>query len=240
MPYGQNGLELLTWYKFPGPLGGKTIQPAWRFYATFLDNPFKTNEVRKKTGPMPIIRSFHIESVTLPQYTFTKEKQMWGALLRTFPVLKTEDWLQVEMTLEEDEIGTISYFINWCQKQIIDRDGYYEHPMENRIGSLIVEVQDKSGIPVVWYIYKDLYFIGTTSPVYSYKSSDQIKYNISFGCDVMKSYYPKYMMYNAAQKGLSNIGNSVAGRVRDRKIGLGKDSPEAKGFATDAKTIFGG
>lgn len=189
MPLGLNSAELQSWYRLPEQLWGKSIQPAFRFYVTHIYNPFKL--FLKEGGPPPIIRSYHVASIDIPTYNFTKESVQYGAVPRTFAVLDFKDGMNIEVTYEEDELGTIAYFINWLQKQIIDRRGYYQAPLNGRI-MIVVEIQDKNGIPTAYYIFHDCYFQTASNASYSYDSNDSIKYTISYACDRMSVSFPKY------------------------------------------------
>ena len=158
MPVFLNSLELNAYFNLPEQLFGKSIQPSFRFFVAHIYNPFRGG-IRKNLveGPGPIIRPYHVESVQIPTYQFDKESMKYGAVPRTFPILSLDKGMNVQVTYEEDELGTIAYLINWLQKSIIDRRGYYQSPLENRI-MIIVEVQDKNGIPAVYYIFHDCYY----------------------------------------------------------------------------------
>lgn len=200
MPLGLNSLGLQAWYKLPELAFGKSVQPAYRFFATFLDNPFK--KVDDDAGYMPTILPYHFLSISIPTYNFKLEKVYYGVIPRTFPTLDFEGFT-VNVTFEEDELGTIAYFINWMQKCIIDKNGYYKPILTNRIGNLVVEVQDKNALPVVYYIFKNVYYQSSDAITYDYSSNDTIKYNVVFGVDTMETWYVK-----------SGIINGVLGAVK--------------------------
>ena len=201
MPIGLNSLELNAWYKLPELAFGKSIQPNWRFYVSFFDNPLKRT---KEPGPMPVIRSYHVLDVNIPTYGFEKIVMMYGQVPRSFPVMKFEGF-DITLTLEEDELGSIEYFINWCQRSIIDRGGYYNNPTSYKIQALVIEVQDKNGLPIVYYIGHDVYFLEASPVTYSYESNESIKRTMTFGVDRMSTYFTKYTGIAAAQKGLSSV-----------------------------------
>jgi len=202
MPIGLQKLELMSYFSLPATLFGKSIQRSYSFYATFLDNPFNKGGNRKKTGPMPIIRPSHFLSVTLPTYQFTKESIIFGQVPVSFPVLNVENAreMTVSCDFEEDEFGTIEFFISWCQRSIIDNDGYYVNPLNNRIGHLIVEVTDPTGLPILYYTMKDLYYLNASDVTYAYDTNDSIKRTITFGVDRIETLFTKYSAVNALQK----------------------------------------
>jgi len=198
---GLQKATLNTYFNLPSSLFGKSIQRSYSFYATFLDYPFNKKGNRKETGPMPVISPYHFLSVTLPTYKFDKEVLMYGQVPATFPVLNHEGF-EVDVELEEDEFGTIEFFISWCQRSIIDSKGYYIAPLQNRIGHLVVEITDPNGLPVVYYTFKDIYYLRATDPTYQYDTNDSIKRTITFGVDIMETLFTKYSAVNAVQKAI--------------------------------------
>ncbi len=192
MPIGVNSIELPKYFRQPENEFGKSIQRNWQFYGFFLYSPFKSiksntsNLVNNKSEFPPEIQTFHILDVTIPTYKFRKEKVMYGQVPRTFPVLDFEGF-NLSVTLEEDEFGTVERFINWNQRNIIDSRGYYNAPNNVKTKAFYVEVQDKNGAPVVYYIFKDLYFLEASDASYSYNSNESIKRTLTFGCDMMST-----------------------------------------------------
>ncbi|MFW6377454.1 MAG: hypothetical protein ACOCZ5_02295, partial [bacterium] len=174
---GVNGLNLLHYFRTPESAFGKSIQRNWQFYGFFLFSPFKAVG-RQKEFP-PVIQPFHLLDVTIPVYEFEKKIMWYGQVPRTFPVLNFQGF-NVDVTLEEDEQGTVEYFINWNQRNIIDRDGYYNPPNKVKFRAFTVEVQDKMGIPVVYYIFHDLYFLSANAASYTYTGNESIKRTITF------------------------------------------------------------
>lgn len=207
MPIGVNSLELKAFYKLPELAFGKSIQPSWKFYALFLDNPLQSFRVNSEPGPMPVLRPYHIVDVAIPSFSFEKQIMMYGQVPRTFPVLNFEGF-NVSVTFEEDELGTIEYFINWCTRSIINREGLYRHPTERRIQAFVVEIQDKTGIPIVYYIFHDLYFLDASSASYSYENNSAIKRNVTFGVDRMTTVFTKYFLYAGAIGATAGAGIS--------------------------------
>lgn len=196
------------WYRLPELAFGKSIQKSWQFFVTFLDNPL-SNRRSSDPGPMPIIRAYHVLDVNLPTYMFEKVIMYYGQVPRSFPVLKFEGF-NVDITFEEDELGTIDYFINWCQRCIIDKDGYYRNPGNRKIKALVVEVQDKNGIPVMYYVFHDLYFLNADAVSYSYERNESVKRKITFGVDRMTTYYTKYTGIAATQQLVSQAVGGIS------------------------------
>ncbi len=211
MPLGLNRLELLRYYRLPEVAFGKSVLPGYRFYTVFFDNMLKRLDPESPSGangPMPWVTALHVKNITIPTYNFRKEVMMYGQVPRAFPVLEF-DGLQIQMTLEEDEFGTIAYFMTWLQKTIINSDGTYRAPNDSYFGYLIVEVQDKNGLPVAYYSFKDLYYITSDNITYDYSNGDSIKYNLTLGANRMLTWYPKQFLQPAgAIRGIQQIFKS--------------------------------
>jgi len=190
MPIGVNGLELQRYFRQPESAYGKSIQRNWQFFGLFIYNPFQGVTVGRQIEMPPVIQPFHILDVTIPTYEFEKVVMMYGQVPRSFPVLKFEGF-NFNVTLEEDEKGNVEYFINWNQRNIIDSSGYYNAPNKAKIKAFVVEVQDKMGIPVVYYTFHDIYFLQASEASYSYTSNESIKRSLTFGCDRMSTIFTK-------------------------------------------------
>jgi hypothetical protein len=114
----------------------------------------------------------------------------YGVAPRSFPVLNFEGF-DLNITLEEDEQGTVDYFVNWNQRRIIDSEGYYKAPNSLKIPGFVLEVQDKMGIPIVYYTFHDIFFLNADPVQYSYANNDSIKRTLTFGCDRLSTVYVK-------------------------------------------------
>jgi hypothetical protein len=213
MPVGANSIELLRYFRQPETAFGKSIQRDWQFWCFFIYNPFSnetkiTNSLRQNLSSInkdfpPIIQPFHVINVTIPAYEFKREVMMYGQIPRSFPVLDFQGF-EVQITLEEDEQGTVEYFINWLQRKIIDNEGYYNAPNKTKIPALVVEIQDKMGIPVLYYIFHDIFITHVDSIAYSYESNNPIRRNLTFACDRASTIFTKQNAVAAA------IGAGVA------------------------------
>jgi len=206
MPLGLSFLSLRDYFYTPSMLYGKSIQPSWKFIVQFVPKPSNQMPSGSETGPMPVLKPYHVIDVTLPTYRFRKETVMYGDLPRSFPVLETSHFrdLSVSLTMEEDELGTISFLINWLQRTIIDKDGFYYGPLQSRIGDLVVGVEDKNGLPIVFYIFRELYYLAADDVTYSYETNDPIRYSITFSAERIHTMFTKYGPLNAAQKALAS------------------------------------
>jgi len=207
MPIGVTSVELLRYFRQPESAFGKSVQRPWTFNALFIYNPFKGLSLGRSIEFPPVLQTFHFVDITIPTYSFNKEILMYGQIPRTFPILNFKGF-EVRMTLEEDEQGTVEYFINWNQRNIINKDGTYNAPDNAKIKALAIEIQDKTGIPIVYYIFHDLYFLNADPVTYAYQASDSIKRNVTFGVDRLSTYFTKQ---NIVSRGLGAITGTIGG-----------------------------
>ena len=167
----------------------KTIQKSYKFLVVFWDeinlSPKKV-ALTEEIGNMPIIKPWHILNVTTPQYPFGKDNVQYGPLAKTYPVMADFNGFDIRVTFEEDNKGTIAYFINWLQRKILDSDGRYRSQTENRIDHMIIETQDDAGLPIQLYWYQNIYFQNASENTLDYSTVDSVKYDITFGADYMK------------------------------------------------------
>jgi len=210
MPLGVNNVEVAGFHSLPEVLFGKSVQPAYKFVASFLENPLKA-VTRRDVGPMPIIMPWHVTGVTVPNYKFKMDKVMYGAVPRIFSTLDFEHALPFTVTFEEDELGSIAYFISWLQRNIIDTEGYYRAPNRNRIGHFVIEVQDKNGFPVLYYVFKNILFQDASDPRYDSFSNEVIKYDITFVAEILETWFVKYGAISKVQQFGSDVSLGLKG-----------------------------
>ena len=206
MPLFLNSAQLTGYYSIPDALfGSKTIQPAYKFNALFLTNPFANK--KPDLGPMPLIAPYLFLAIDLPTYKFRPETVMYGQVPRSFPILDMNGSMEVACTFEEDENGTIGYFVNWCTRNNIDNEGYYRFPgKQNRIGDLVIEIQDKLGLPVLYYVCKNLFFLQADNLKYDYRSNDSVQTIVTFGTDIIETWFLKAEVMNQIQ---GMVGNAL-------------------------------
>jgi len=197
VPLGINQLELAGFYSGIDAL--KSIQKPWRFLVTFYDSPGayidpsnpnlakKYNALLQEIGPQPVIKQWHVSNITIPQYKFHAEAQNYGPLTKSFPVMDKEP-LKITVTMDEDEQGTIAYFINWMHRRIIDKNngGVHRSQKLNRITDLIVETEDDSGFPIQIYWFKNIFLSEVNETTFDYSTNENIKYTLGFAADWMR------------------------------------------------------
>jgi hypothetical protein len=201
MPNGINALELRKFFRSPETTFGKSIQRNWQFNAMFIFNPLMG---LSRLDVAPEIQPFHILDITIPTYEFEKVVMMYGQVPKSMPVLKFEGF-NIDVVMEEDEKASVEYFINWNQRNIINKDGLYNAPDDAKITALIVEIQDKTGDPVIYYIFHDLYYLAATPAAYSYQTSESIKRTVTFGVDRVTEYFTKQNLISKTSSLFSSI-----------------------------------
>lgn len=187
---------------------GKSIQKSYRFLVTFFPNMFlsaQRPQIFKEIGPMPLVRSFHIQSISIPQYTFTKETQYYGNAPRSFPILK-HDGFEVKIEFEEDDHGTIGFFISWLQRLAIEPSkGYYTPPDFVKLPLISVITETDNGTPIAVYTLHDAFYLTATGPDLNYSDSASIKYSITFNVDVINSFFPQAKIFQQLINAISGI-----------------------------------
>ncbi len=190
---GSRASELKSFYD------KKTVQHAYNFFVTII-NDDRSNITRSTTNDssrltnfdeMPLLETWHIRNIALQNYDFKREIQKHGVLPRSFPVLEF-DGFEVRIEFEEDDRGTIAYFVNWLQRRIINEKGIYRNPGLNKIDRIIVDVKDELGNRITSYAFLDAYFLKADPPTYDYTSSDTVKIGITFGADSFIQDFERY------------------------------------------------
>jgi hypothetical protein len=194
---------ITAFMNLPEMLFGHSVQPSFKYIASFLENPF--NSKKFSAGPMPIIAPWQFQSVTIPTYNFEKISVKYGTVPRSFPVLNFNESMEINLKLREDENGTIDFFIHWCQRNLIDSQGFHIPPMQNRIGHLVIEISDRLNLPVVYYIFRNLFYLTADDVRYSYDSSEVIDRNVTFGCEILETYYTKAAIINTLQSKVGSL-----------------------------------
>ena len=190
--------ELQGYFHGPTAALSKTILPNYRFFVTidpFVDAAKMISSQAKRDiffrcGPMPIIKHWHLVNVTIPQYDFQKETMYYGPMPRSFPILNF-DGFELRMEMEEDTLGTISHFIAYLQKRIVDVDGLYSPPNAVKLDRIIVQIEDQNSVPVMIYTFHNCFFLQASDVTYDYGDNQSVKYQIVFGADFMSSVFPK-------------------------------------------------
>lgn len=173
---------------------GKSIQKSYRYYVT-IPSGFFQNVVQSRMfsdiGKMPLIRSWHVRSITIPHYQFKKENQMYGLVPRSFALLQ-HDGFEISIEFEEDDYGTIGSLINWLERCPIDsKTGNYRAPEAYKIPLMMVVTEDDSGVPIGVYSLLNSFYTNAVGSPLDYTASDSIKYTITFNTDIINSFYPK-------------------------------------------------
>ena len=175
---------------------GKSIQKAFRYYVTILPDFKKITDANRaelyaKYGNMPLIRSWHVSSITIPTYVFDKEQQHYGPVSRSFAVMK-HDGFEVKIDFEEDQYGTIANFIWWMQRLMINpENGQYHGPDFYKIPSIGVITENDFGAPIGVYTLHDAFYLSSSSLDLDYSKSEKITYSVVFNVDIINAFFPQ-------------------------------------------------
>jgi hypothetical protein len=211
MPFGQN-LEIAEFFqggsflnKLPSWIPfGKSIQHTWRYYVTipprFMTDPV-VEDLYNSNGFMPIIRSYHSKSISIPHYSYDGNyQQSYGPVPRSFAVLK-EDGFEIRMELEEDKHGTIGNFINWLERAPIDsKTGLYRAPDAYKIPSILVITENENAIPICIYSLSNAFYLSAEkNSTFDYSNNSQLIYIVTFKVDIINTFFPQIQaIYGAA------------------------------------------
>jgi len=204
MPYGLTALQLQDFFGTGqsgyiqkaqiGPLQfSKSIQHSFRFFVTFPPDLLPSGNkllLYKRIGYPPIIRSWHVVNIDIPSLEFKPEQQNYGPLARNFPSLEM-DGFKVKIEFEEDQNGTIAYFINWLIRSMIDKRGLYTPPDTCKIPVMILICEDEMGLPINMYTIHDMFYLSNDGPNLGYDKNESVKYSIAFNADRINSFQPK-------------------------------------------------
>ena len=176
-------------------LGTKSIQRTDQFLVTIkptfnqpvgasIDFLKLKEKLDEATGLQPTIDHWHVRNLVLPSLNFNREIFKRGSYIKSFASLEYQGF-QLSMTLEDDDIGTLPRFVNWCQRRIIDDRGFHLFESLNRVGTIQVDILDHQNLVTAQYNFEDCYYL-TSDPVsFDYSQASQTLWNITFGCDFL-------------------------------------------------------
>ncbi len=218
-----NKLELPAWFNgvpigfdlkgIPKVIAGsfaKSIQKSFRFYVSILPdyltflNP-KKQEMFLDIGMMPVIKSWHVKSVKIPQYQYETVTQQYGPVPRSLAIMKN-DGFDVSIDFEEDEYGTIGDLVNWLQRSIVDNDGFYRSPDAYKIPLISVITETDFGLPLGVYTLHNAFYKNAEMSSLSYDSSSAVSYSITFNVDIINSFFPMAYAMNPQQSSPNAVG----------------------------------
>ena len=187
---------------------GKSIQKQYRFIVSFFPNIIlqqQRPDIFAEIGQMPLIRAFHVQSVTIPNYTFRKETQLYGTAPRSFPVLE-HDGFEVKIDFEDDNNGTIGYFISWLQRLAIDPyTGVHTPPDFVKLPLIGVVTESDNGVPIAAYTLHDAFYLNASALELDYTQNSAVKYSITFNVDIINSFFPRAKIFNRLTTALMGL-----------------------------------
>lgn len=127
------------------------------------------------------IAEYHFVSVDFPFNSFQRESVNVGTMQYSYPVLASEQALDIRITLEEDDRANVAGLIHSLQNTIVGDDGYHVPPLLTTLGDIFIFVRDPQGQVIGTYWAKDVFFLGANGYSGSYDNGDALKYELTFG-----------------------------------------------------------
>ncbi len=134
---------------------------------------------------MKKIKPFHILSVDIPTNKFQRESMSYGATQFSFPVLSQEQPLDVRIVFEEDGECNVGEMLNTMQQSVVS-NGVHSNIEHMNLGSIYVTMHDQHYNKVCRWIYDSVFFLGYDPLNLAYTNNESLKYNATFGSDVMQ------------------------------------------------------
>jgi len=132
-----------------------------------------------------LIQPHHVVGVDIPLNKFERVSTNTGMMEYSFPVLTAQQGMDIKITFEEDNRGTIAGFIQALQLMVF-RNGANVSPYNSILGDIYIVLYDTQLEPISQYIYKDVFFLGGTTSSLSYSNSQAVMYDITFGTSYMQ------------------------------------------------------
>jgi hypothetical protein len=88
--------------------------------------------------------------------------------------------------LEETDTGKVYKFIEKIRNSIINENGIY-NPLSSYRFKIMVDVLDNHWDIILRYVFEKCYFLKCGEPEYNYTSNDNISYDLTFACELMKT-----------------------------------------------------
>lgn len=147
--------------------------------------------LQKDIGPMPAIESWHVINVSVPDHGFGKKSLIYGSdIARSFPVMdETSFDFKIEMV--EDGKATVRKFIEWLKKRVMTQRGEYRGADVSKINSIVVELFDNEGIPVIRYTFTDSFFMKADPVSFDYNESSKLTYLLNFTTNDLQIDFPQ-------------------------------------------------
>lgn len=178
----------------------KSIQPSYLFEVAFdFSNGIKHSDLLRKY--MSKLKYYHIVSVDIPFNSFVRISTNIGMMQYSFPVLASEQSLDIKITFEEDNNATIAGLIQALQRTV-HRNGGAVSPYKSVLGTIIIYMYDRTGKCIGEYRAYDSFFLGASSINMSYSNNESVKYDMTFGTN-----YIAFEEYDNTRKRFINNDN---------------------------------
>jgi len=177
----------------------KSILTSYNFEVYLDFRKYAQNNPGKKLIYPNMIKPYHILSVDVPSNEFSRETVNVGTIQYSYPILNKEQPLDIKITFEEDNVGTIHYMARELEGTVI-QEGLHICPYKSRLGDIIIDISAQDGRIVNRIIGKDVFFLGAEGLSLGYDSSESIKYDITFGTDYISYQNLFATTYNELEK----------------------------------------
>lgn len=161
----------------------KSYMPKWNFVVHFFAHHGKQKSKH--------IFGHHVVSVQIPQYKMKSQTTMYGPVPKSFPLLDHESPFNIQITFEEDRYGTIINFINELQKSVITESGLHWHPVASKYLDIVIELHNYENEFICQWRAPESYFLNAQEVDLSYTTNDSMRFNITFGVDIIEYSYNK-------------------------------------------------
>jgi len=137
--------------------------------------------------------SYYATSIEIPNYEFKDEEYRIGSFVKTFPVLEHHGFA-FTIKFEEDDQGTIQFLIDVLTKRNIGSNGYYHSYKNAVLNQIVVDVLKPDGTRIYRRTFFNCYFLKSSTPTYSYNTSEKIEYDITFKADHFQTDYEEAVL----------------------------------------------
>lgn len=163
-----------------GQTSGKSILRPWNFRVSFHDQ-----------HTFDRIKPYHIIDVSIPKYKYEKVTTYYGTIPKSFAKL-AEGSPEFQIQFEDDDTGSVTHLIHHIQQQhIMDDNGSYKALREQNLGDVAIELFNNDGELLVTWHLRDVYFLDYDMSKLSYDTEEQLRYTVTFGCDIINTYSSK-------------------------------------------------
>ena len=162
----------------------KSIQRSYNYVVVF-----ELSDIGHTGGSGHLAENYYYAtSIEIPNYEFKDEEYRIGSFVKTFPVLEHHGFA-FTIKFEEDDQGTIQGLIDKLTIRNINASGYYNTYSNTVLDHIDVDVYRPDGTRVYRRTFYNCYYLKSSTPTYSYNTSEKIEYDITFKADHFETAY---------------------------------------------------